>query len=275
MIRPLLSNLLFAMALAACTLATAEPIIAVAVIDRDANQWLPEHAWHGDRWVAGIPGHRYAVRLTNTSGERVLAVLSVDGVNAVSGEDADPSQDGYVLGPWESAEITGWRKSLDDVAQFAFTALPDSYAARTGRPDNVGVIGVAAFRERQVVIERPYDLDRTASAERGDAASKSTGAPTTQPSAAVAPAAELASADDSATRRIGTAHGAREWSKVDETTFDRASSSPTQVVQLRYDTQERLVALGVMPRQQSWWSQRGGDRPQAFPVGFVADPPPR
>ena len=54
-------------------------------------------------------------------------------------------------------EIDGWRKSMDEVAAFYFTALPDSYAARTGRPDNVGVIGVALFREEPVfapVLER-------------------------------------------------------------------------------------------------------------------------
>ena len=57
-------------------------------------------------------------------------------------------QDGYVLDPWGFTSIAGWRKSLDRVAAFYFTSLPDSYAARTGRPDNVGVIGLALFRER-------------------------------------------------------------------------------------------------------------------------------
>ena len=122
-------------------------VVEVDVIDRDSGQWLPEYRHRGDDWIAGAPGHRYSVRLTNTSGERVLVVLSVDGVNAVTGEDAHPSQAGYVLAPWQSTEVAGWRKSLDDIAQFVFTDLPDSYAARTGRPDNVGVIGIAVFRE--------------------------------------------------------------------------------------------------------------------------------
>ena len=114
--------------------AFAQSAVEVDVIDRDNGQWLPEYRHRGDTWIAGAPGHRYSVRLTNTSGERVLVVLSVDGVNAVTGEDAHPSQAGYVLAPWQSTEVAGWRKSLDDVAQFVFTDLPDSYAARTGRP---------------------------------------------------------------------------------------------------------------------------------------------
>lgn len=77
-----------------------------------------------------------------------MVVLSVDGVNVISGETAASQQSGYVLGPWEQTEISGWRKSQQEVAQFYFTALPDSYAARTERPDNVGVIGAAVFREK-------------------------------------------------------------------------------------------------------------------------------
>ena len=95
-----------------------------------------------------MPGHRYSVRMTNRTGGRVLTVLSVDGVNAITGQTASPNQSGYVLSPWESAEIAGWRKSDNEIAQFNFTALPDSYASRTGRPANVGVIGVAVFTER-------------------------------------------------------------------------------------------------------------------------------
>jgi hypothetical protein len=97
--------------------------------------------------VAGERGHRYAVRLYNDSPRRVLVVLSVDGVNAISGEDADPSQTGYVLNPGQRADITGWRKSQDEVAQFVFSSPSGSYASRTGRPDNIGVVGVAVFEE--------------------------------------------------------------------------------------------------------------------------------
>src|SRR5690606_15836127 len=126
------------------------PLVELTVVDRDTGRLLPEYRHRGDDWIAGTPGHAYSVRLANTTGERVLVVLSVDGINAVTGQTAAPSQAGYVLGPWETAEIAGWRKSLDDVARFVFTDLPDSYAARTGRPDDVGVVGIAVFRERRM-----------------------------------------------------------------------------------------------------------------------------
>ena len=106
-------------------------LVDIDLIDRDTGQWLAETRHRGDLWVAGTPGHRYAVRLTNTTSERVLVVLSVDGVNAVTGETASPSQTGYVLGPWQTTEIAGWRKSMDDVAQFVYTTA-GTVALRAG-----------------------------------------------------------------------------------------------------------------------------------------------
>src|SRR5690606_9019415 len=111
--------------------AFAGKYVDVEIIDRDTGRIATPHAYRGQHWIAGTPGNRYAVRLRNLTGERVLAVLSVDGVNAVSGETASPQQTGYVLGPWQTTEVTGWRKSLSDIAAFEFTELADSYAART------------------------------------------------------------------------------------------------------------------------------------------------
>ncbi|HRO26505.1 MAG TPA: hypothetical protein PLD19_03615, partial [Luteimonas sp.] len=163
---------------AAAAPAAAQPLVRLDVVDRDSGRWLPEYPHRRETWIAGTPGHRYGVRLTNTSGERVLVVLSVDGVNAVTGQTADPAQAGYVLAPYQSTEITGWRKSYQDVAQFVFTALPDSYAARTGRPDNVGTIGIAVFRER--IHVRPYPLPSPPIARGDDYAKSRSAAPAAQ-----------------------------------------------------------------------------------------------
>src|SRR6202795_1131852 len=121
----------------------------IAIIDRDSGAVLSPHFYRGEYWVAGSPGARYAIEIRNRLGERLLAVASVDGVNVVSGATAAWDQTGYVFGPGERYQITGWRKTDAEVAQFTFTDSPNSYAERTGRPANVGVIGVALFRERQ------------------------------------------------------------------------------------------------------------------------------
>ena len=261
-------RLLLALALTstvACSMPVAAgDLVQLDVVDRDNGQVLPEYRHRGQDWIAGVPGHRYSVRLTNTTGERVLVVLSVDGVNAVTGQTASPSQGGYVLEPWESAEIAGWRKSLDDIAQFVFTDLPDSYAARTGRPANVGVVGVAVFRERQLrPVYAPPPVPPIASGMARNEARK-----------AAAPAASadraMASEAEAMPQRLGTGHGQREWAPVGRTDFVRATRNPQQVSQLRYDDAETLAAIGVLPRPYAPYART---TPRAFPNGFVADPP--
>ena len=121
----------------------------LSVYDRTEGRRLAVH-WHDGRaYVVGKPGNEYQVTIRNRLREELLAVVSVDGVNVISGETADPGQTGYVFAAHRSYDIRGWRKSIAETAAFYFTALPDSYAARTGRPDNVGVIGVAVFRRKQ------------------------------------------------------------------------------------------------------------------------------
>ena len=268
--------------LTACSPLQARPIVNMAVVDHDDGQhgqWLEQYKHAGDQWIAGMPGHRYSVRLTNTSSERVMVVLSVDGVNAVTGEDAAPDQSGYVLAPWQSTEVSGWRKSLDDVAQFYFTELPDSYAARTGRPDNVGVIGIAVFREAHdwmsdaSVNARNDSSASTASRDEGRAEPMDAPSPAEAGSSAKSQARIGDAAPPSVTRQhIGTGHGERQWSPVGSTTFERASRLPVQTTILRYDAPQRLVALGILPRPSYRASSVG---PRAFPGGFVSDPPPR
>jgi hypothetical protein len=284
---PTRRTLLALLAAAATSACTSPPAFAVGgivdmqIIDRSRGDVLPTWRTRGASWVAGRPGDRYAVRLTNRSGGRVLVVLSVDGVNAVSGETAAPGQTGYVLGPWASAEITGWRKSYAEAAAFYFTSLPDSYAARTDRPDNVGVIGAAVFRERvPLPVPRPFEAPPIASnridgaarqeperraqaAGAGEAAadSRSANAP---PSATAAPPMRdldgLAKSD-----KLGTGHGEREYSPTTQTTFERASAQPAEIVQVRYDSFANLVANGVIGRP------RPPLTPEPFPA-FVPDP---
>src|SRR6202521_2211096 len=100
----------------------------VSVYDRAAQRELPVY-WHeGRAYVAGKPGNEYQVSVRNRAREDLLAVMSVDGVNVITGQSADPAQSGYVLSPGRALDVQGWRKNLSETAAFYFTALPDSYA---------------------------------------------------------------------------------------------------------------------------------------------------
>ncbi|HEX7916969.1 hypothetical protein [Rudaea sp.] len=292
--KTLLSALVLA-TLSCAPLARAGDLVDLRVIDRDTGATLSTYARDGKIFVAGTPGHRYSVRIANRVGERVLAVLSVDGVNAVTGQTASPDQSGYVLDAWQSTDVAGWRKSTDEVAQFNFTALSGSYAAKTGRPDNVGVIGVAVFREKP--LDLPWREGKIASAPLADRYSPPSPpaqpaspkpAPTSVPPGAAeaetaataksaASAGALAHAESSADASVarmrkpeeslGTGHGAREISHVSWTQFARASSQPNEVISVWYDSYNNLVARGVIPPPPRRFVE-----PQAFPGGFVPDP---
>lgn len=251
---------------ASALLALLLPVTALAglpadieIFDRTAGRVLPVYWKDGQRFVAGEPGHRYEVRVCNQSGGRVLAVTSVDGVNVVSGETASPDQTGYVLDGYGRVEIDGWRKSLAQVAAFYFTALPDSYAARTGRPENVGVIGVALFRE---VERQPVYLEEDAVASgRADRAAPSAAEPTKKAGAAgVTGGLEKR-------QKLGTGHGERRDSAARYVDFERASSTPDTVIRIYYDSYRNLVAQGVIPRRFDARSV-----PNPFPGAFVPDP---
>jgi hypothetical protein len=241
--------------------------VTLSLVERDQQLELPSYLHRGQYWVAGRQGQPYAVRLRNNSPELVLVVLSVDGLNVISGEVAAPDQTGYVLDPWQSADITGWRKSRQEVAQFVFTDPGNSYADRTGRPDNIGVIGIAVFNEAtrsMAPTPRAPPVARAQSkaqpqaaaevADRALASVETTGSRIREPSPAPA---------------LGTGHGQREASYSGSTTFERASRLPAQRVDLRYDSERNLVARGIIPARYP----RGGRTPQAFPEGFVPDPP--
>jgi len=278
-----------ALSLSAC--AHAGGLVDLSVIDRDTGSVLPTHGHGGKLYVAGIPGHRYSVRLYNHSSERVMTVLSVDGVNAVTGQTADPNQSGYVLDAWQSTDIEGWRKNMSEIAQFNFTALDNSYAARTGRPNNVGVIGVAVFREKAPPIWRERDdrisqRDSAPSQPGSNAAAEPAPArpvATPPPASAAGSFAEAAKSANAPQDRadgalgarahrkteesLGTGHGARESSYASYTTFERASSRPDEVDSLFYDSYRNLVARGVLPQARPLAVE-----PQPFPNHFVPDP---
>ena len=267
-------------ALSVSAAARAGSLVDVSVIDRDTGAALQTYVHDGKFYVAGTPGHRYGVHLTNLSGARVLAVLSVDGVNAISGETASPDQSGYVLNGYESTDVAGWRKSMSEVAQFNFTNLGNSYAARTGRPNDVGVIGVAVFREKPLfwregrIAEAPL-ADRyppaparttaTPAAPSSDMArAKTEGAPAASTAQAMRPIPAPQPEES-----LGTGHGAREHSDVRYTKFVRANTNPDEVDSIWYDSQRNLVARGVIsvpvPRPVA-------HDPQPFPNRFVPDP---
>ena len=239
----------------------------ISIYDRNEQRELPIYFHNGKYYVAGKPGNEYQITLRSQTQRDVLGVVSVDGVNVVSGQTATPDQSGYMLTPWQQTDIKGWRKSTDRVARFYFTELPDSYAARTDRPDDVGVIGVAIFRSKQYdPPSRDYDY-RPYDGAREDGRRYSM--PESKAQSQSAPGNEsYRSRVPQPDEKLGTGHGRSEQSEVRQVEFERESGRPNEVLTIYYDSYRNLVAAGIVPQER----QARRHAPRAFPGQFVPDP---
>lgn len=236
---------------------------------------LPTFQQGASTYVLGEPGEPYKIRVSNPTPERIEAVVTVDGRDTISGALGDyVAQRGYLIEPWGSVLVEGFRRSWDEVAAFRFTMRARSYSARRGTPQHLGVIGVAVFSEKSRP-SAPALRSRWRYAPESDERA---------PANAPAPAKRGPSSGEGEPRErrgsgpsnIGTEYGENQGSRVVEVAFERRSPTlPVAVLRLRYDDAAGLSARGI---DLSWLEQRQADEgePQAFPYNGsrFAPPPP-
>ncbi|MFO1320730.1 MAG: hypothetical protein U1F52_14030 [Burkholderiales bacterium] len=234
----------------------------VTLLDRSTGRSLTPHYSDGHWYVAGRPGAAYEIRVRNVSGADLLGVVSVDGVNVITGETAATPQSGYVVPAGTTLPVSGWRKDMTRIAAFVFTSHDNAYATRTGRPDNVGVIGVALFRRK---VEAP-PIAVEEESWRGSPRSGNASQDAASGAAPAASARRRAEAAPMEQKSLGTGHGRSETNHARYALFERESDAPNEVITIYYDSRENLVERGILPPARP-------PAPQPFPNGFVPDPP--
>ncbi len=208
-------------------------------------------------------GAQYVVRLANHTRERLGVVVVVDGLNVISG-DRDPGPDRgywsrpgrmYVLDPWDTTVVRGWRTSMDEVRQFTFVDERASYAARSGKANGkMGWVEVVVYREHRPYAWRRW-YDRITGSDRDRAAG---GAPSGKRS-------EPAPADESADERPPATM---------PPTAQAAPESRDRAEAMSREDQEKLRGLGYAeggsaPRPQRSYPGTGWGAPAADPVQEV------
>jgi len=255
--------------------------VGVKVVGRSTPLFLASN--RPDRWyLEAREGANYQVTVRNTSGERVAFVIAVDGLNAINGTRSHLGADEpmYVLDPYASATIKGWRKDYSNVSKFVFVDEERSYAARTDQANgDLGWIRVVAFHEFRPVAwgsKMNFYRDGGGSAQGAPAAPEareeaSKDAPRTDRridgngmESQSAPMAEKESSP-------GTGWGANQRDHVREVEFTPERNACAQVI-LRYEYHSALVTLGILPwrgydRDRLWERENGQ-------LGF-AQPPTR
>lgn len=249
---------------------------------RADGETLPTYAFRDRYYVQGNADERYVIRITNPTPRRIEAVVSVDGLDVVDGENGDLRKRGYVVPAYGETRIEGFRTSQADVATFRFSSVGNSYAGLKGKARNVGVIAVALFEEQpqpdeqQVIIgeaprpprrhpHRPYDYREDldgARSTRKSAPAADAAAEAAPPPPSAAPAGRSAQSetyhDDvggdevaapAPARRerpgLGTEFGEQRYSAASYTRFVRAAGRPVAIAELRYNDSAGLIALGI------------------------------
>ena len=245
-------------------------LVSVSVeVDGRRAELFPARDGSGRHYLEARDGASYAVCLQNRTAERVGVVLTVDGLNAISGTRDDGQGRMYVLAPGGQATVRGWRTSLREVRRFTFVDEERSYAARTDQANSrMGWIEARVFRERQRLVRHPRAQEdrreRPAEASPRAAGADNEGA-SPAPSEEPAPAAaeSRATAKNRGSSYPGTGWGSRAHDPVVVVSFD-PEASPAECVTLRYEYRAALVALGVLPRplaprDRLWERDRGTD----------------
>jgi hypothetical protein len=227
----------------------------------------------GRYYVEARQGCRYSVTLANRTGDRIGIALTVDGLNAISGEQDTGRGRMYVLDPWQRTTVQGWRTSLQEIRQFTFVDERASYAARSGKAnEKMGWIEIAAYRERRAFVRsaprheppRAAPLEREAPDARGEAKGDE------GPASAEAAAAPTLHGGAPARSYPGTGWGRRAHDPVVLVDFD-PERDPAERVTLRYEYRPALVALGVLPSRVPPSRNRLWERENAQP-GFAQPP---
>jgi len=194
----------------------------------------------GRYYLEAREGARYAVRIANRSQARLGVRLSVDGLDAISGErvpDLRVPGRMYVIGPGQSVVVQGWRTSLSEVRRFTFVDEGVSYAARSGQANGkMGWLEVAVFRE--ATWARAWDLEQ-------DAAGRAV--PRVQSPTAPAADARAESASKAGRAYAGTGWGDRQRDRAVLVAFD-PEPTPAECLTFRYEYRDALVALGILPQ---------------------------
>jgi len=126
----------------------------VEVNGRPAREYLHEN----QVYLEGRKGSEYSLVFKNKTPNRVLAVMSVDGLSVLDGKSAGQDSPGYVLGPYETIKVPGWKINENSAARFQFQPQESGGADKTYvesliadgidvSAQNQGVIGVMVFRQ--------------------------------------------------------------------------------------------------------------------------------
>lgn len=240
---------------------------------------LKEYLHEGNFYIEGKKKNEFSLRIRNHGSDKILAVPTVDGISVLDGKEASYNSRGYIIDGHDSITIDGWRTSDSEVAKFYFTNPQDSYGGKTNKDSNLGVIGVAVFKE---VVQytgisygniNPYSKDwkfndyshipKPNWSAPGDATLRCLNNESRESSAG---ANNMFAMSAASSPELGTGFGESKRSEVVTVSFTKRDN-PEEVFELFYNTKEQLKVLGIDFNRPHYVT------PSAFPKNGYCEPP--
>jgi len=236
-------------------------------VDIKVNGKSVEQYEHNDcTFIDAREGTEYTISVKNNSFRRKLAIVTVDGVNIITGEaQGNDNKNGYVINGYSVVDIKGFRQDLDSVGTFKFCKKGESYCNQKGLKGNNGVIGVRVYNEKEQVHVSWTTYDSGTFFDNDYF--KHSGNPITTAS----PSEENVYRSDiscsSLTNQsfdLGTTWGKKVNDSVTEVSFDPEVDFEDTIIY--YDTRKNLEKMGISFKKEKQISM-----PKAF--GNFAKPP--
>jgi len=270
----------------------SSPVFRLKVIIK--GKPIQEYNKDTNVFIEGRKGSNFELELTNLTGRRLLVHPTVDGLSAMTGKEASRTDNthGYVLAPFQTARIPGWRLNDSEVAKFFFSGEGKSYAEKIGKGADKGVIAAAIWEEMLYTwnfstftsaVTGCVSNDYTSWNVLGGGSHTADASPISEVSytcsAAAAPRPNVCrsrmgnSASDmgfteigesKSSQNLGTGFGRRAEHQTARTAFTPAQTEPNLVAVIYYDDLRGLKARGIRI------SNRSND--QGLPNPFPKDP---
>jgi hypothetical protein len=124
-----------------------------------------EYFKNGRFYIEAKDGTEYSLKLKNHSHKKIMAVVSVDGIDVIKGKNAAEVTSGYVVNPYSTLNVVGYRIDDNNSVTFKFSDGKNSYATQVENnfdpkklekvqkgdeppSRNNGVIGVRIWEEK-------------------------------------------------------------------------------------------------------------------------------
>jgi hypothetical protein len=225
------------------------------------NKPVKEYVYDSRIFIEGKEDTQYSLRFKNNSWHRVLVVLTIDGLNVITGKPGSVNDRGYIVNPYSSEIIDGWRISDKEVAKFFFSTPNKVYASKKGKQHNIGVIGCAVFEEKDhsftminnllplisgalmPVLWKPclYDNVNTTWDNNNITNEEQTSCRSPQNNDI---SSSCFSMQEVASQDIGTGFGNLKHSEVINVRFDK-QNNPSTLFVIHYNTREQLEKIGI------------------------------